>query len=64
MISRNIRLNIEGDCVEGSSGKPFLMKPAGKDYLWGGNRLNDEYGKDMEMQPLAEIGRASCRERV
>ena len=59
MISRNIRLNIEGDCVEGSGGKPFLMKPAGKDYLWGGNRLNDEYGKDMEMQPLAETWECS-----
>lgn len=59
MISRNIRLNIEGDYVEGSGGKPFLMKPAGKDYLWGGNRLNDEYGKDMEMQPLAETWECS-----
>lgn len=34
--------------------KPFLLKPAGKDYLWGGNRLNNEYGKKIKMQPLAE----------
>ena len=23
-----------------NNNKPFLLKPAGKDYLWGGNRLN------------------------
>lgn len=23
--------------------KPFLLKPAGKDYLWGGNRLQTEF---------------------
>ena len=33
---------------------PFLLKPVGKDYLWGGNRLNDDYSKDIEMTPLAE----------
>lgn len=25
--------------------EPLLLRPAGKDYLWGGKRLNDEYGK-------------------
>ncbi len=33
---------------------PFLLKPAGKDYLWGGSRLSDEFSKDLEMEPLAE----------
>lgn len=35
--------------------KPFLLAPAGKDYLWGGNRLQSEYGKEeLQMEPLAE----------
>ena len=28
--------------------------PSGKDYLWGGTRLKDEYGKKIDMNPLAE----------
>ena len=39
--------------------KPFLLKPTGKDYLWGGNRLNDEFGKNIEMSPLAETWECS-----
>ena len=33
-----------------------IMKliPTGKDYLWGGTRLRDEYGKKINMTPLAE----------
>ena len=34
--------------------KPFLLKPSGKDYLWGGNRLNDDFSKGIDMVPLAE----------
>lgn len=34
--------------------KPFLLRPAFKDYLWGGGKLRDDYGKDTEMTPLAE----------
>ena len=34
--------------------KPFLLKPAAKDYLWGGSRLNDDFSKNINMQPLAE----------
>ena len=30
------------------------LQPAGMDYLWGGTRLRDEYGKKIEMAPLAE----------
>ena len=39
--------------------EPFLLKPAGKDYLWGGNRLNDDFGKDIHMEPLAETWECS-----
>lgn len=38
---------------------PFLLKPAGKDYLWGGNRLNDDFSKGMDMEPLAETWECS-----
>ncbi len=39
--------------------KPFLLRPAGKDYLWGGARLNDDFRKDIPMQPLAETWECS-----
>lgn len=38
---------------------PFLLKPIGKDYLWGGNRLNDTFGKGIDMSPLAETWECS-----
>lgn len=33
-----------------------IMKliPTGKDYLWGGTRLRKEYGKKIDLTPLAE----------
>lgn len=34
--------------------KPFLLSPAGKDYLWGGEKLKTEYGYDLPLTPLAE----------
>lgn len=34
--------------------KPFLLRPVGKDYLWGGSRLNDDFSKQIPMEPLAE----------
>lgn len=49
MISRNIR----------SSNEPFLLKPAAKGYLWGGTRLNDDFAKDIDMEPLAETWECS-----
>lgn len=39
--------------------RPFLLKPAGKDYLWGGNRLNEVYGKEIALSPLAETWECS-----
>ncbi len=42
------------------SGKtPFLLKPAAKDYLWGGRRLNDEFNKGIDVYPLAETWECS-----
>lgn len=39
--------------------KPFLLTPAGKDYLWGGNRLNDDFTKGLDYKPLAETWECS-----
>ena len=39
--------------------KPFLLKPAGKDYLWGGDRLNYDLKKNIDMSPLAETWECS-----
>ena len=38
---------------------PFLLKPTGKDYLWGGNRLNDDFSKGIDLSPLAETWECS-----
>lgn len=33
---------------------PLRLTPAGKDYIWGGDRLKKEYNKDLAVTPLAE----------
>ena len=52
MISKNSHLNKNFSF-------PFLLKPVGKDYLWGGNKLNTEFGKGIDMKPLAETWECS-----
>lgn len=39
--------------------EPILLRPSGKDYLWGGERLKTEYGKDLDLTPLAETWECS-----
>lgn len=39
--------------------EPLLLQPSGKDYLWGGNRLNDDFGKQINLTPLAETWECS-----
>lgn len=34
--------------------KPFKLRPAAQDYLWGGSRLNDDYNLELPVSPLAE----------
>lgn len=46
MTSKNTSLNINKI--------PFLLKPEGRDYLWGGTRLNDDFSKNLGLYPLAE----------
>lgn len=38
---------------------PFLLSPAGKDYLWGGRRLKEDFCKEIDMDPLAETWECS-----
>lgn len=35
------------------------LQPTGKDYLWGGTRLRDDYGKKIDITPLAETWECS-----
>lgn len=42
-----------------TANKPFLLKPAAKDYLWGGQRLNDDFSKGIPLDPLAETWECS-----
>ena len=39
---------------------PMKMIPAFKDYLWGGERLVSEYGKQTPLRPVAESWEISC----
>lgn len=34
--------------------RPFICKPVGKDYIWGGRRLRDDWEKEGEFSHLAE----------
>lgn len=58
MISKNITSNCSVK-EENVKPVPFLLTPSGKDYLWGGNRLNDEFAKNIDMEPLAETWECS-----
>lgn len=53
------RRNMSWSSEELSGARPFLLKPAGKDYLWGGSRLKDDFSKDMDLTPLAETWECS-----
>lgn len=39
---------------------PMKLRPAYKDYLWGGQRLITDYGKQTDLNPLAESWELSC----
>ena len=40
--------------------KPIKLKPALKDYLWGGTRLKTEYGIESDLSKIAEAWVLSC----
>lgn len=39
---------------------PLQLKPAVKDYLWGGTRLKEEFGKVSELPRIAETWELAC----
>ena len=40
--------------------KAIKLNPAFKDYLWGGTKLRDEYGKKCDLDKVAESWELSC----
>ena len=40
--------------------KPLKLKSAYKDYIWGGEKLRTQYGKNTDIAPLAESWELSC----
>lgn len=59
MISKNLKLSIDNKEEGLKVNRPFLLRPSAKDYLWGGNRLNDEFAKGIDISPLAETWECS-----
>ena len=41
---------------------PLLLEAPLKDYLWGGTRLKEEYGKNTDLDKVAESWELSCHE--
>lgn len=39
---------------------PLLLAPVYKDYIWGGERLKKDFGKDTDLSPLAESWELAC----
>ena len=44
---------------ESTKTAPFKLCPTGKDYLWGGSRLRDDFAKEIALSPLAETWECS-----
>lgn len=42
--------------------QPMLLNAPLKDYLWGGTRLKEEYGKETDLDKVAESWELSCHE--
>ena len=59
MTNESIRWSAERRRTAGGREPPFLLKPAVKNYLWGGRRLRDEYSKESVLSPLAETWECS-----
>ena len=46
----------------GKNERPLMLAPAFKDYIWGGERLKRDWGKQTDLSPLAESWELSCHE--
>lgn len=40
--------------------QPLLLKPPIKDYIWGGTKLREQFGKESDLERLAESWELSC----
>ena len=40
--------------------EPIFLQGICKDYLWGGNRLREEYGKKSDADKIAESWELAC----
>ncbi len=56
MTKSSTSCNAEAGMIANS---PFLLAAVGKDYLWGGNRLQTDFAKKIDMSPLAETWECS-----
>lgn len=59
MFFCTVSLLVKYESAAMNENKPFMLKPAAKEYLWGGSRLNDDFGKNIECSPLAETWECS-----
>ncbi len=59
MYMTNKNLSSMPELMVGIKNRPFMLSPAGKDYLWGGNRLNEDFSKGIDLSPLAETWECS-----
>ncbi|MCD7834705.1 MAG: mannose-6-phosphate isomerase, class I [Lachnospiraceae bacterium] len=57
--NRNTSLTLTPEASPERNNQPFLLSPVGKDYLWGGNRLNEDFAKGIDLSPLAETWECS-----
>lgn len=55
-ISRNLNWNTDTtqEASMLNNNEPLLLRLSGKNYLWDGSRLNDEFEKNIDLTPLAE----------
>lgn len=55
-ISRNLNWNTDTtqEASMLNNNEPLLLRLFGKNYLWDGSRLNDEFEKNIDLTPLAE----------
>ncbi len=59
MYTTNKNSSLKLEVKQELNNQPFMLSPSGKDYLWGGNRLNEDFAKGIDLSPLAETWECS-----
>jgi len=57
-----INMYVCADKNNGGHMRPFELRAPVKDYIWGGTRLRDEFGKESCLERLAESWELSCHQ--